>query len=164
MIPIFGMDQIELSREADWSENVSSIATQSALYYRGTRMMEFPFRFTLAAGVTVKDTATLRQHMITLHQLVAPTQGTEQGVLGPPKPGRLILSNSVNTKGILLTGSAIGQKPFTLEGGVMVPIVATFSGVFRMLPSYDGKLVDVVADSNWITSEAIASKFYQVGG
>lgn len=161
MIPMYGLQEIPLERTAEWSENLASVSQQSAVWYRGSRLMEFSFSFQLTVGVNVETTEKLRDYMSLLHQMIAPKAGNN-GLLEPPKPARLILSNMVNVKGVLLNGRAVGMKPFTLSGGNMVPLIAAFSGVFRMLPGYDGTREEVFNDVRTISTEALKANFYQI--
>jgi len=167
-IPIFGMNEVQLARNANWTSQVGFQA-MSIHTWIGSNPMVFNFNFTLAAGVHSRGTDTkvmtredLAKKVRIAHAMVSHLYDGKK-VTSPPRC-MLIMGGLVNAVGYVNEMNCNGQAPWSLtpagQGDVfpvvgrntgtgMYPTLVTFSGSFTALPGYKSNAgVVEISDTN----------------
>ncbi len=160
-IPIYGMNEVQLARNGNWTSQVGFQA-MSVHNWIGSNPMVFNFNFVLAAGVHVKTREDLFKKVKIAHAMISHVFKDEK-VLSPPRC-HLIIGDMVNAYGYVGEIYCNGQAPWSVtpagqgnlgpggagrSGTGVLPTIVTFSGSFTALPGYkSGDGVVTIAQTN----------------
>lgn len=164
-IPIYGVDQIELSRSACW--NIRNVASQSVyvMKWEGDEPVKYAFNFELVAGITVKTREELFKHMKTAHAMAA--HQMKDGLVKSPPVCNLVLGEYINTKGLVECVTVVAKPPWGAAAGMGDPSAAkptavTFRGTFVVAPGYTPQgIINVDKNNQDLSAERVIGSFYK---
>ncbi len=155
-IPMYGIQDMNLSKSANWSSNFGPGAV-TVHQWNGSIPLSFQFNFTLTAGVHCKSRDILFGWVKAAHAMVTHVLGDDGTPQSPPRC-HLIMGKMLNVYGFVTEISCNGLPPWAVTSDNF-PTTVVFTGVFMSAPGYDGKLVDVERNTQQDAKSILASGY-----
>lgn len=161
VVPIYGAESLNLEKSNDWKTlDVGIISTVTALW-KGDKVVEYPFNFTLYAGVgDITNRDKLYEKMKLMHSWSAHIRNSANNVNSPVTVTLQILGY-ISCRGSISKITTNAKGPWENQGGIRLPTSCQFSGNFLLMPGYQKSKNDLVVQSKKLSQKQVQSSFYR---